>query len=73
MTDMQTFPDTADYGDPVARVPARVPVYGFDLGGYRPTALAAGRANRHEFGGLGDATFTLIGLLEQGRSAGWPF
>lgn len=72
VTDMQTFP-VAGYGDPVAGVPAQVPVYGFNLGGYRPTVLAAGRGNRHEFGGLNDATFTMIGLLEQGRSAGWPF
>ncbi|WP_116952402.1 TROVE domain-containing protein [Jiangella endophytica] len=72
VTDLQTFPD-AGGNDAVARVPAQVPVYGFNLGGYRPTVLAAGRANRHEFGGLGDGTFTMIGLLEEGRSAGWPF
>ncbi|WP_069114628.1 TROVE domain-containing protein [Jiangella alba] len=72
VTDMQTFPGPGGY-DAVGSVPARVPVYGVNLGGYRPTVLAAGRANRHEFGGLNDATFTLIGLLEDGRSAGWPF
>ena len=77
VTDMQTFPDGGRgggrEGDPVASVPAEIPVYGFNLGGYRPTVLAAGRANRHEFGGLNDATFTLLSLLESGRSTGWPF
>ena len=47
--------------------------HSFNLGGYRPTVIAGGRANRHEFGGLNDATFTMLQLLEQGTSAGWPF
>ena len=54
-------------------VPRSVPVYAFDLGGYRATVLDAGHRNRHEFGGLNDATFTMLQLLEQRTSAGWPF
>jgi len=88
ISDMQTFADSrmhvvggmgARYTqvavDPVAgdSVPRSVPVYGFNLGGYRPTVLAAGRGNRHEFGGLNDATFTMLQLLEQRTSVGWPF
>jgi hypothetical protein len=88
ISDMQTFADSrawvaggmaARYTqvavDPVAGdvVPRSVPVYGFNLGGYRPTVLDAGRGNRHEFGGLNDATFTMLQLLEQRASAGWPF
>jgi TROVE domain len=80
VSDMQTFADsTARLGgggySPVAAdaVPADVPVYGFNLGGYRATALRPGRANRHEFGGLNDATFTMLSLLEARTSAGWPF
>ena len=83
ISDMQTFADSRAYvvGGMAARytqvavdvVPRSVPVYGFNLGGYRPTVLDAGRANRHEFGGLNDATFTMLQLLEQRASAGWPF
>jgi hypothetical protein len=88
ISDMQTFADSrarlvggmgARYtqiaADPVAGdvVPRSVPVYGFNLGGYRATVLDAGRGNRHEFGGLNDATFTMLQLLEQRTSVGWPF
>jgi len=83
VSDMQTFADsrmsvvgrmpaqhTQVAGD---EVPRSVPVYGFNLGGYRATVLDAGHGNRHEFGGLNDATFTMLQLLEQRTSAGWPF
>jgi hypothetical protein len=88
VSDMQTFADsrmrqvgampmryTQVAVDPVAgdSVPRSVPVYGFNLGGYRATVLDAGYGNRHEFGGLNDATFTMLQLLEQRTSAGWPF
>jgi len=35
--------------------------------------MKAGRGNRHEFGGLSDATFTMLSLLESRNSAGRPF
>jgi V8-like Glu-specific endopeptidase len=81
VSDMQTFPDPAavrGYGGRYSgvaadAVPRNVPVYGFNLGGYRPTVIDAGRGNRHEFGGLNDATFTMLSLLEARTSAGWPF
>jgi hypothetical protein len=84
ISDMQTFADSAvssgRWGMParytqvaVDVVPRSVPVYGFNLGGYRPTVIQAGAGNRHEFGGLNDATFTMLQLLEQRTSAGWPF
>jgi hypothetical protein len=80
VSDMQTFPDPgarlhAVGYSPVAAdaVPAKVPVYGFNLSGYRATVLRAGTGNRHEFGGLNDATFTMLSLLEARSSAGWPF
>jgi len=53
-------------------VPATVPLYGFNLGGYRPTVVPA-RPNRIEFGGLTDATFRMVPLLEAGRDAAWPW
>jgi hypothetical protein len=83
VSDMQTFAESRGLwgrGMPmrytqvaVDEVPRSVPVYGFNLGGYRATVLAGGRGNRHEFGGLNDATFTMLQLLEQRTSAGWPF
>lgn len=75
ITDMQTVADRHGHGgvgvDGI--VPAHVPVYGFNLGGYGATAYAAGTPNRHEFGGLNDATLRAIPLLEAGTDAGWPF
>jgi hypothetical protein len=80
VSDMQTFPDMAGRpqwarysGVAADAVPADVPVYGFNLGGYRATAMRSGVANRHEFGGLNDATFTMLSMLEARTSAGWPF
>jgi hypothetical protein len=67
ISDMQTIP-----GDVSAAVPVNVPIYGFNLGGYRPAAYAPAD-NRHEFGGLTDATFRMVPLLEAGKNADWPF
>ncbi len=48
-----------------------VPIYTFNLAGYSAGHLADG-ANRVTFGGLSDACFRLIPVME-GRAAGWPF
>jgi TROVE domain len=72
ISDMQTM--DGGYGQGVSEaVPASVPIYGFNLGGYRHTAYATGSVNRHEFGGLTDATFRMIPLLEGGKNADWPW
>jgi hypothetical protein len=72
ISDMQTM--DAHHGNGVSEaVPADVPIYGFNLGGYRHGAYATGSANRHEFGGLTDATFRMIPLLEAGKNANWPW
>jgi hypothetical protein len=81
VSDMQTFADSRTrhgFGPRYTSVaadaaPAKVPVYGFNLGGYHAAVLEAGRGNRHEFGGLNDATFTMLSLLEAHASTGWPF
>jgi hypothetical protein len=69
ISDMQTFagPDVG------TAVPRDVPLYGFNLGGYGRTPYRAGSPNRHEFGGLTDATFRMVPLLEAGQRADWPF
>ncbi|MET8760911.1 TROVE domain-containing protein [Lentzea sp. NPDC004782] len=72
ISDMQTI--GGHYSQGVAdAVPRHVPIYGFNLNGYRQAAFATGRANRHEFGGLTDATFRMVPLLEAGQNADWPF
>lgn len=72
ISDMQTF---TGYGGATVTdsVPRTVPLYGFNLGGYRPAAFDAGQPNRIELGGLTDATFRMIPLLEAGKSAAWPW
>ncbi|WP_369183441.1 TROVE domain-containing protein [Streptomyces sp. Y1] len=72
VTDEQTGPGS--YGsDPLAAVPAHVPVYTWNLAGYAAGHGSSGGANRHTFGGLTDAAFRLIPLLEAGANAGWPW
>jgi TROVE domain len=71
-TDMQTFRDRSYYGpgDVASAVPAHVPVYGFNLAGYSASAMAGG-TNRHELGGLTDATFRLVPLIETAQRSDW--
>ncbi|GGQ23009.1 RNA-binding protein [Streptomyces griseomycini] len=61
------------YGDPTEQVPADVPVYTWNLAGYRAGHGPSGTANRHTFGGLSDAAFRMVPLLEAGRNADWPW
>ncbi|WP_435226692.1 TROVE domain-containing protein [Streptomyces sp. Tue6028] len=61
------------YGDPTEQVPADVPVYTWNLAGYRPGHGPSGRPGRHTFGGLSDAAFRMVPLLESARDADWPW
>ncbi|WP_427923213.1 TROVE domain-containing protein [Streptomyces sp. cg40] len=61
------------YGDPTEQVPAHVPVYTWNLAGYRAGHGPSGTANRHTFGGLSDAAFRMVPLLEAARDADWPW
>jgi len=59
-------------GDAVNRyVPAEVPVYSWNLAGYAG-AMTAG-TNRHELGGLTDATFRLPKAIESAQTGVWPW
>ncbi|MET3987462.1 TROVE domain-containing protein [Streptomyces sp. PvR034] len=60
-------------GDPTEQVPAEVPVYTWNLAGYQVGHGPSGGANRHVFGGLTDAAFHMVPLLEAGRDARWPW
>jgi TROVE domain len=73
ISDMQTFAPGTHTGNVTEVVPRTTALYGFNLGGYRRTAFDAGAANRIEFGGLTDATFRMIPLIEAGRNVDWPF
>ncbi|MFD9354672.1 TROVE domain-containing protein [Streptomyces sp. NPDC060031] len=57
---------------PAEPVPAEIPVYTWNLAGYQPAHGPAG-PHRHTFGGLTDTAFRLIGLIEAGRQADWPW
>lgn len=61
------------YGDPTSLVPADVPVYTWNLAGYKAGHGVSGTSNRHTFGGLSDAAFKMVPLLERGRDAAWPW
>jgi hypothetical protein len=61
------------YGaEPASLVPERVPVYTWNLAGYKHGHGPSGSGNRHTFGGLTDAAFRMIPVLEAGRDARWP-
>jgi hypothetical protein len=51
----------------------KVPIYSFDLAGYKVTPFETGKNKRYEFGGFTDKVFTMMTLLERGGKAGWPF
>lgn len=58
--------------NPLRAVPRHIPVYTWNLAGYAYGHTAAG-PHRHTFGGLSDAAFGLIPLLESGRHSNWPW
>jgi hypothetical protein len=54
------------------QIPGSVPMYGFDLAGYVGNPMALG-PNRVQLGGLTDATFKMVPLIEAGQTASWPW
>ncbi|MFB8076583.1 TROVE domain-containing protein [Streptomyces sp. NPDC056013] len=59
-------------GGPSEPVPAEIPVYTWNLAGYHPAHAPTG-PHRHTFGGLTDAAFRMIPLIESGLRARWPW
>lgn len=55
-----------------AGVPDNVPIYTWNIGGYK-YGQEPGARHRHTLAGLTDAAFRLIPLLEAGRSGTWPW
>lgn len=62
--------EQAAYGLPIV---TKCPIYTFNVAGYKMGHLPSGVDNRYTFGGLTDAAFDLIPLLEQHRSGDWSF
>lgn len=60
-------------GDPLASIPANVPVYTWNLAGYRVGQSQSGSKKRHTWGGLTDAAFKMIPLIEAGEAQVWPW
>jgi hypothetical protein len=54
-------------------IPRHVPLYMWNFGGYSRGASPSGSVNRHTLGGLTDAAFRAVPLLEAGRDAAWPW
>lgn len=65
------FTDMQDHPSQVS-LPADVPIYVWDLRGYRNADIKTG-TNRHLLGGLSDQSFKMISLLEDLNSATWPW
>ncbi|CCK30974.1 TROVE domain-containing protein [Streptomyces davaonensis JCM 4913] len=61
------------HGGPTEQIPADIPVYTWNLAGYRAGHGPSGVPNRHTFGGLSDAAFRMVPLLESARDADWPW
>lgn len=54
-------------------VQAQIPcIHIYNLAGYRTATLPSG-PGRFSYGGFSDGFFNVMGLLEQGADAGWPF
>lgn len=65
-TDMQDHPSRSG-------LPADVPVYVWDLGGYGRANINTSEKGRHLLAGFSDASFKLVPLLETGDKADWPW
>lgn len=55
------------------KVPANVPMYTWNLGGYRAAHSESGSNKKHTFGGLTDKAWQMIPLLESGMTGQWPW
>lgn len=60
------------YVDPATAVPKNIPLYTWNLEGYKAGGFS-GDSKRHTFGGLTDKAFQQIPLIEAGQRAVWPW
>jgi hypothetical protein len=73
LTDEQAHPYQPSGGE--AHILQRIscPIYTFNLAGYDPAGMEQGAGGRYVFGGLTDAGFRMIPLLEDRREGRWPW
>jgi hypothetical protein len=69
LTDEQAAWDGIGVGN---SIPAHIPLFTWNLAGYRVGHSPSGTAHRHAFGGLNDASFRMVPLLERADGT-WPF
>jgi hypothetical protein len=76
-TDQQSFgPRAYNYGSAGSHKfvdDLKIPIYNFDLGGYKTPQFEMGKDNRYEFGGFTDQAFLMLALLEEKGDVAWPF
>lgn len=60
-------------GNPADVVPSNIPMYTWNLEGYKAAHSESGSKKRHTFGGLTDKGFQMIPLIEAGQSQKWPW
>lgn len=70
LTDEQA--DARYHGGLFAHIPASVRTYTFNLAGYQVAHAPSGTRNRVTVGGLSDAGFKMMSMIESSE-AGWPF
>jgi hypothetical protein len=70
VTDEQAGHDHAEVDQ---SIPQTTPLYTWNLAGYQAGHAPSGHGQRHTFGGLTDAAFRMIPLLEASRDAAWPW
>lgn len=71
LTDEQAFASSSfSFTRPDESIPLSVPIYTFNLAGYSK-GHAPSEGNRHTFGGLTDAGFSAIEMLERRRTMDW--
>lgn len=63
--------EQAHYSGPIA--PKAPLAYTFNIAGYVPAQMEQGEKGRYVFGGLTDAGFRIIELLESQKEGAWPF
>ncbi|MFD8142843.1 TROVE domain-containing protein [Streptomyces sp. NPDC059708] len=72
VTDEQTARHRPGPGGALEPVPADIPVYTWNLAGYEAAHGPSG-PRRYTCGGLTDAAFRMVSLLEAGGAAAWPW
>jgi len=68
-TDMQSF--GSPHRDVLSEI--KVPIYNFNLAGYRVANMEVGANGRYEMGGFSDATFRQIAMIESAQRGKWPW